>query len=416
MTQQQDIVIVGGGMAGASLACALSGLGLRISVVEAVASARTAGSTYDDRAIALAYGSRRIFEAIGVWEGLADAAAPIRHIHVSERGGFGAARLDSEEQGVDALGYVVTARELGNALLARARALPDVRWIQPATVHALRVTAEGAVLGIERDGCSLELSPRLVIACDGGNSPVRELLGVSAVRREYGQCAVATNVTPQRPHRYVAYERFTANGPLALLPMRDGRCAVVWTLPEQRRDEVLGLSDAHFLAELQTQFGQRLGRLLRVGRRQAYPISLAWTRELVHERVVLVGNAAHTLHPVAGQGFNLGLRDVAALADVVAEAVRAGSDPGARPALARYGEWRAGDQRSVAAFTDVLARLFTVPLGPVALGRNLGLLAFDLLPDIKQRFSRRTMGLAGRLPRLARGLSADLDATGGSLS
>ena len=215
---------------------------------------------------------------------------------------------------------------------------------------------------------------------------------------------MVTNVTPAQPHRNVAYERFTDTGPVALLPMTGQRCAVVWTVRDEQVDEVLGLDDGAFLAAFQACFGYRLGRFRRVGRRAAYPLSLLRARESVRGRVAIIGNAAHTLHPIAGQGFNLGIRDVAALAEVVDEAFKAGVDIGAEETLAAYEAWRVAEQRNVALATDGLARLFSNPLMPVRLGRNLGLLAMEFLPGAKRPLARAAMGMLGRQPRLARGV------------
>jgi 2-octaprenyl-6-methoxyphenol hydroxylase len=233
---------------------------------------------------------------------------------------------------------------------------------------------------------------------------VRERLGVPVRRWEYGQTAVVANVTPGRPHQGCAYERFTDSGPLALLPMTGGRCAVVWTVRDEDVDGLLGLDDAAFLAGLQERFGHRLGLFQRAGRRQAYPLGMMRVLESVRGRVAIIGNAAHTLHPVAGQGFNLGVRDVAALAEVVDEAHRAGRDPGAPEVLDAYRHWRQREQAAMAVATDGLARLFANPLGPLRLGRQVGLLAMACLPGARHQLARAAMGLSGRQPRLARGV------------
>lgn len=403
-----DILISGGGLVGASLACALSGHGLRIGLVEAVAygdpSVDPGQSAYDDRAIALAAGTQRIFAALGLWSALAARATPIHRIHVSDRGRFGCVRLDRADEGVTALGYVVLARDLGAVLGARLAGLDDVELISPARVTGVDFTDDNARVRIEVGAGGREVDARLLVAADGAQSTLRDLLKIPTAVWEYGQTAVIANVTPGRPHEHVAYERFTDSGPLALLPMSEGRCALVWTLRDDQVDAVMALDDGAFLARLQERFGQRLGRLTRVGRRTAYPLRLVRARESVRPRLALIGNAAHTLHPIAGQGFNLGLRDVAALAEVLLEARRAGRDLGAAAVLGRYADWRQGDHRRVIAFTDGLTRLFTSPLPPVAWVRDLGMLALDLCPPAKRLFARLTMGKAGRLPKLARGL------------
>ncbi|HEY9198910.1 MAG TPA: 2-octaprenyl-6-methoxyphenyl hydroxylase [Gammaproteobacteria bacterium] len=401
-----EILISGGGLVGASLACALSGHGLRIGLIEAVPYSAETQPGYDDRAIALAAGTQRIFTALGLWPQLSERVTPIHRIHVSDRGRFGFTRLDRKEEGVDALGHVALGRDLGAVLGARLTELADVDLICPARVTGVEFAADAARVQVERDGENevRTLNTRLLVAADGAQSTLRDLLAIPTTVWEYGQTALIANVTPEHAHEHVAYERFTDTGPLALLPMSEGRCALVWTLRDDQVDAVLALDDAAFLARLQERFGQRLGRLLRVGRRSVYPLKLVRARESVRPRLALIGNAAHTLHPIAGQGFNLGLRDVAALAEVLLDARRTGEDFGDPTVLTRYADWRQGDHRRVIAFTDGLTRLFVSPLPPVAWVRDLGMLALDLCPPAKRIFARLTMGKAGRLPRLARGL------------
>ena len=399
-----DLVIVGGGMVGTSLAIALAGRGLRMALIEAYPPGAEDQPSYDDRAIALAYGSSRIFEAVGVWPAMRGSVEPILDIHVSDRGHFGFTRLSAEEEDVPALGYVITARELGRVLLDRLPKIGSLDVIAPARLLGFVDTGDRVSVEVERDGLVSTLESRLLVAADGGSSTVREQLDVPVQRWQYGQSAVVTNISPAQAHRNVAYERFTDSGPVALLPMSEGRCAVVWTVSDAQVNEVLGLDDQQFLAAFQQRFGYRLGRFEKVGRRAAYPLSLLRARESVRGRAVVIGNAAHTLHPIAGQGFNLGIRDVAALAEVIDAAAVAGSDIGSPEVLSTYEAWRSAEQRNVALATDGLARLFSNPLGLVRLGRNLGLLAMDLLPAAKHPLARAAMGLMGRQPRLARGV------------
>lgn len=399
-----DVLISGGGLVGASLACALSGHGLRIGLIEAVASSADAQPAYDDRAIALAAGTQRIFAAMGLWPALAERATPIHRIHVSDRGRFGFTRLDRAEEGVPALGYVALGRDLGTVLTARVAQLSDVDVVCPARAIGVDFAPDHTQVRVQDVNGERRVTARLLVAADGAQSTLRDLLGVPTTVWEYGQTAVIANVTPERPHDHVAYERFTDTGPLALLPMSEGRCALVWTLRDDQVESVMALDDAAFLARLQDRFGHRLGSLTRVGKRSAYPLRLVRARESVQPRLALIGNAAHTLHPIAGQGFNLGLRDVAALVDVLLDAQRGDQDIGGLAVLNRYADWRRTDHRRVIAFTDGLTRVFASPLPPVALVRDLGMLALDLLPPAKRLFARLTMGKAGRLPRLARGL------------
>ena len=401
-----DVLIIGGGLVGVTLACALDGLGLRLGLVEATPLNVSQHPSYDDRTLALAQGTRRIFQTLGLWPTLADSATPIRQIHISERGAPGCAWLDSQAYGVAALGYVVEARVLGATLLARLPQLSSTTLLCPAHLERVAVTADAAQAVIRHPDQRLEtVRTKLLIAADGADSPVRSQLGIGAWRWNYDQHAVIANVTPTRPHAHVAYERFTDDGPVALLPMRDQRCAMVCTVRDAELAAMLALDDAGWLNALQHRFGQRLGRFQRIGRRQSYPLFMLQSRTQVQPRAALLGNAAHTLHPIAGQGFNLGVRDVVALAEVLADAHRAGEDFGTRPVLNRYADWRRGDQRRTLAFTDALHRLFDNPLLPVRALRNLGLLGFAMLPPLKQALVRQAMGLEGRVPKLTRGLA-----------
>jgi 2-octaprenyl-6-methoxyphenol hydroxylase len=402
--QQYDILIIGGGLVGATLVRALHGRGLRIAVVEAVQFETRTEAGYDDRAIALAYGTRRIFEGLGLWDELVEDAAPIHRIHVSDRGHCGFTRMDRDEEGLPALGYVVPARVLGRVLGEAAHSVEGADFYCPATLENLGIEKDRAGASVLRDDDTLLLAARLVVAADGAGSAVRERLGIPAIERDYGQTAIIANITPQLPHRHVAYERFTDSGPMAVLPMTADRCAVVWTVDSRTTGDIMELSDDAFLSRLQERFGYRLGRFERVGRRQAYPLRLVKAEESVRHRLGLVGNAAHTLHPIAGQGFNLGVRDVAVLAEVLVDALAEGRDPGEPGVLNRYDEWRRADQQRVTAFTDGLARLFTLPIPGLGMARAAGMVALDLLPPAKRLLTRVTMGRAGRIPRLARGL------------
>jgi 2-octaprenyl-6-methoxyphenol hydroxylase len=400
-----DLVIVGGGLIGGSLACALAGTGLAVTLVEAVAADAPLQPSYDERVIALSLGSRRILEAIGLWADIAPEAEPILRVHVSDRGHWGFTRLDQAELGVEALGYVVPARAIGLAIRGALAAADRVEQRCPARLTGYRVRGDGVDLDVQDPDASQRLRARLLVAADGGDSVIRRELGVMTDERAYDHDAVITTVTPARPQRGTAFERFTETGPLALLPMTEGRYSVVWTCRAEETPEILALPDDRFLARLQERFGYRLGRLRQASPRRAYPLKLLLARETVHPRLVLIGNAAHTLHPVAGQGFNLGLRDVAALAEVLALAAEHSADPGAAQVLADYLGWRGWDQRRTATVTDALARLFVNPWLPLRLTRNLGMIGLDLLPPARRMVAQRFMGTAGRLPRLARGLS-----------
>jgi len=398
-----DIVIAGGGMVGASLALALAGLPLRTLVVEAMPPADSAQPSYDDRATAIAESSRRILEGIGCWATLEPGAAPIREVHVSERGAFGITRLRAAEHGLSSFGHVVENRALGQALWQRLKSEPQVSVRVPARVTGLAQDEHGVTVEVEAedDGATM-VRARLLVAADGARSPTRALAGIGHETRDYQQVAVIANISPADDHAGTAFERFTTSGPLAVLPLARGRATIVWTLPPERAAAVMALEDAAFLAELQRAFGYRLGVLRKVGRRASYPLSLVQADAWHAGRVVLAGNAAHGIHPVAGQGFNLGLRDAAALAELVA---RHPEDPGQADVREDYAEWREADRARTVRDTDSLVQVFTSELSTLRAGRRLGLVGLDLLPPARAMLVRRGMGFAGRLPRLALGRS-----------
>src|SRR5580700_3218460 len=392
-----DVAIVGGGMVGATLAVALAPLNLRVALIEAIPHNAAAQPSFDERTTALSNGSRRILEAIGVWSALDAAATPIAKIHVSDQGRFGFARIDAREQGLKAMGYVVANRALGSALWSRLSS-QETKVFCPAVLSGLTANDEAVKIEFAESGAKIAIDAKLIVAADGTQSVVRSAFGVAAEVRDYGQTAVITTVLPQRFHDNVAYERFTPEGPMALLPLDGGRCTLVLTLSKGAAQAAMAWSDSEFLAEVQRRFGFRLGRFLKVGRRVPYPLSLTRAERTSAERCVIIGNAAQSLHPVAGMGFNLGLRDVASLAELLAEYRREPSfDAGAAGLLAEYDAWRAADRAGVMAFTDGLVRLFANPSSVVRRLRNIGLLAFDLLPPAKAALSSLSAGGGGRM-------------------
>jgi 2-octaprenyl-6-methoxyphenol hydroxylase len=399
-----DVAIVGGGMVGASLAVALAPLNLRVALIEAIPHNAAAQPSFDERTTALSNGSRRILETLDVWPALNAFATPIAKIHVSDQGRFGFARIDASEQGLKAMGYVVPNRALGSILWSRL-ADSGIKIFCPAEVSVLSASDQAVKIEIAEAGAKIAIDAKLIVAADGAQSVVRNAFGIAAQVREYGQTAVITTVLPQRFHDNVAYERFTPSGPLALLPLDGGRCTLVLTLPKDAAQAALAWSDQEFLAEIQHRFGFRLGRFLKVGRRVPYPLSLTHSDRTSAPRCVIIGNAAQGLHPVAGMGFNLGLRDVASLAELIAENARGDADPGQPKLLNEYDAWRSADRGGVIAFTDGLVRIFSNPLSSVRRLRNLALLAFDLLPPAKSALSRLSTGGGGRVPKLARGVA-----------
>jgi 2-octaprenyl-6-methoxyphenol hydroxylase len=399
-----DVAIVGGGMVGASLGVALAPLNLRVALIEAIPHNAAAQPSFDERTTALSNGSRRILETLGVWSALDALATPIAKIHISDQGRFGFARIDASEQGLAAMGYVVPNRALGSALWSRLSS-PGMKIFCPAEVSQITAQEEVVRIEVTEAGAKTAIDARLVVAADGAQSVVRSAFGVAAEVRDYSQTAVITTVLPQRFHDNVAYERFTPEGPLALLPLDGGRCTLVLTLTKAAAQSAMTWSDSEFLAEVQRRFGFRLGRFLKAGRRVPYPLSLTRSDRTSAPRCAIIGNAAQGLHPVAGMGFNLGLRDVASLAELIAENARSDADPGRLTLLREYDAWRREDRGGVIAFTDGLVRLFSNPLSSVSRLRNLGLLAFDLLPAAKSALSRLSTGGGGRVPKLARGVA-----------
>jgi 2-octaprenyl-6-methoxyphenol hydroxylase len=396
-----DVAIVGGGLVGASLAAALAATAARVLLLESVPFGAAGQPSFDERTTALGNASRRIFEALGVWRAMAAEAAAINSIHVSDAGRFGFARLEARQQGIEAFGYVVPNRTLGAALWEKLRASPGLLVRAPAHLARLDISAAGVSLEVESAGGREAFSARLVVAADGAHSQVRTAAGIEAGVEDYQQVAVVANLRSDEPHGGRAFERFTPAGPIALLPLAGGGRAAIWAVSPAEAQRLQGLDERAYLEALQAAFGWRAGRFTELGRRAAYELRLTRAAAPVALRTVLIGNAAQALHPVAGQGFNLGLRDAAMLAEVIALEP---SDPGAPAPLARFAAWRSADRSGVVRFTDSLVRLFGDTRPGVGFLRNLGLLAFDHSPAAKSALSRVSAGFGGPVPRLARGL------------
>lgn len=414
MKQQYDLIIIGGGMVGASLACALlpaaDKLALNIAVIETHPLPQGALSytpSYDARATALAYGSRASYELMGIWDTLRAHLTPIEHIHVSDKGRFGATRLHASEENVEALGYVVENHWLGRVLLDRLQQPDAQRYIDficPAEVTALQPQPGQMGVTLYQGDQQHQISAELVVMADGGRSSLREQLGIHYHTERYEQHAIVTNVSPEKAHDGMAWERFTDTGPMALLPLEDQdrmhRCGLVWTVADDQLDEVLALDDKAFIRRLHERFGYRAGRFLRVGERFHYPLKLMLAEEQVRANLVVLGNAAHALHPIAGQGYNLALRGVVALAEQLINARQQGESLGDLAMLEAFYRERLNDQQRTIGFSDYTMKLFSSRNPLLGLGRDLGLQLMDVCPPAKTLFARSAMGLDSPAPDL----------------
>lgn len=387
-----DVLVIGGGLVGASLGCALAGTGRRVGLVEAAPFSGAGQPSFDERTTAMAWGSRRLFEAWGLWAAIAPEAAPITRLHVSQRGHLGATRVAAADYGVEALGYVVPNRVLGRALLERLAALDDVTMLAPVRFESLRSSANSVEVRLRDEHDEpLAVTTRLLVGADGVGSRVRQALAIPATVDDYGQSAVVTTLRASRAHGHTAYERFTPDGPIAALPTQDARgCALVWTLPTAEAERRLAQTAEDFLGDLQGCFGHRLGVFSDLGARAAYPLRRLLCPRPAAPRAVLVGNAGHNLHPAAAQGFNLALRDVA----VLAEQIGAAQDPGSEAVIDAWCQSRRADQRRVSDFTDFIVRLFSNRVPGLDSARSMGLIGLELFPEVKHAMARRSMGLA----------------------
>ena len=396
-----DIAIVGGGLAGASLAVALAPLGYDIKVIEAVAYKAAEQPSYDDRTLALSHSSCRILSGIGLWEMLEADATAIRKIFITELARPGRVVLDPAEMGLTEFGHVVEARRFGVAVTSLLEQLANIDLVSPATVRDIKIGGSSTKLQLESGQGTDELEARLVVAADGAGSFIRNHLQIPTQNRDYGQTAVICNITPEISHDGRAFECLTNTGPFAVLPHTGKRCGLVWSVATEAATEILNLDDETFLARAQTRFGKQLGDLVQVGKRTAYPLKLVRATEDVRDRLVILGNAAHAIHPIGAQGFNLALRDAAVLAEILADDDL--GDPGETGLLHTYSAWRQQDQRGTIATSDGMTRLFSHP-SPIAAGlRTTGLIAHAILPSLRRYSAIKAMGYRGRVPRLALG-------------
>lgn len=391
-----SVIIVGGGMAGATLALAISHLTagkLPVHLIEATAPGAAHHPGFDARAIALAAGTCQQLDSVGIWQAIASCATPIATVHVSDRGHAGFVTLDAQDYRIDALGQVVELHDVGQRLFALLQKAPGVTLHCPQRVSHFSRDEQHVCVTLESGE---SITGQLLVAADGSRSAVGEQLGIHWEQSPYQQVAVIANVTTSVPHQGRAFERFTGHGPLAMLPMSQGRCSLVWCHPQEKQQSIVDWSDERFCHELQKAFGWRLGRITQAGKRSVYPLVLTCASSPISHRAVLVGNAAQTLHPIAGQGFNLGMRDVMKLAETLATAWASQGDVGSYPVLTRYRDRRHADKKATIGVTDGLVHLFANHWAPLVVGRNAGLMAMELFTPARDVLAQRTLGWVAR--------------------
>lgn len=403
-----DVLISGGGMVGLPLGLALAQGGLKTVIADAAPPAKVLDPNFDGRVSALAYASVRMLNALGVWESLAPNAQPIREILVTDgKAGQPASpfslHFDAQEVGADSLGHIAENRHIRAALYRAVEAAANLELMAPAAVKSLTVEAGGAIARLANGE---EISAHLVIAADGRESLLRAEMGVQIIGWSYPQTGIVATVEHEKPHNGVAYEHFLPSGPFAILPMTGNRSSLVWTEGRTKAPALLALDEAGFNAELARRFGAHLGATKSAGPRWSYPLSFHLARDFVRPRFALAGDCAHGIHPIAGQGLNLGLKDGAALAEVLLDAARLGRDIGALDTLKRYERWRRFDSFALAASTDALNRLFSNDIAPLRHLRDLGLGIVDAIGPARRFFMRHAGGDIGKLPRLMKGEAA----------
>ena len=401
MSDDVELLIAGGGLIGQLLGVACAGSGLAVAIVDRQDPAALLADDFDGRSSAISYGSHKVLDAVRLWQEIAPDAEPIREIRVADGDSPLFLHYDHREleSGVP-LGYIVENRILRRGLIDRVRSLPNLQFLAPLAVETVSTSALGATAALS-DG--RQIRARLVAAADGRESPLRHAVGIQTVEWQYPQTGIVTTVRHQRPHQGIAVEHFLPAGPFAILPMTGNRSSIVWTERAELAPRLVDLSNAAFAAELAARFGDFLGAVEPIGPRWTYPLNLLLAEKYVATRLALIGEAAHTIHPIAGQGLNLGIRDVAALAELVIDARRLGLDIGDETVLLRYQQWRRFDALALAAVTDSLNRLFSNSLRPVQLARDFGLAAANRFPPLKRLLMRDAMGIVGDLPRLVRG-------------
>ena len=425
-TTNFDIVISGGGLSGSLMALSLADLKksdgtlLSIAIVESALPLNSNSkqntsnaSMFDNRVLALSHGSSSYLKKLNVWQHLANAACPIEQIDISDKGYYGKARLKAEEQGVNALGYVIEMALIGEAQLNVLSNKSNIKWFSPDRIKDIQwqpnkkeddlLSSTNCKVGITLDSGKI-LQTKLLLACDGVNSPCRALAGIKVNQHDYKQVALIANVATRKPHNNKAFERFTKFGPLAMLPLTqlksqtntekasDNRCSLVWTMTQEQSEKILALSDTDFRQQLENYFGSWLGEITQVGKREVYPLVLKQAAQQTYHRMALIGNASHTIHPIAGQGFNLGLRDVQQISSLIEHALVKNMDIGSFALLNEYAQERQFDQNQVIGLTDALVTLFSNDYLPLVIGRNIGLKVMNYVSPIKNTLVNKLMG------------------------
>ncbi len=412
-----DIIIAGGGMAGVTAAMCLSELGFSIALIEAIEPELPDSTSFDQRAVALSASSVEIYKSLGVWSKLLPISCAIKQIQVSDQGQFGSTRLNAKDYYVESLGEVVPLDQAGPLLWNELVGNNNVDIFCPAVVKSVFSQDDACKVKIEikqSDDLSnnkskvltQEIKGQLLIAADGTFSQIAQQLNFKVSRQPYSQHAVIANVTTEMANNNTAYERFTPSGPLALLPLSKHQMSLVWCQKPSQIESVMEWSEEVFVQNLQEAFGLRLGRITKVSQRYEYPLSLHIAEQTHAQRVLLLGNSAHTLHPIAGQGFNLGLRDIAALGEFLEYSVSLGKDIGSVEVLSKFISSRKSDWQQTVLATDSLARLFSNEFLPLVLARNHAMSLVNQFSTLKLMLANAAMGYSGRSSRLARGLKS----------
>lgn len=394
-----DIAIIGGGMVGASLAALLPST-LSVAVIESFPlpsdselDLSTIQPSFDNRATALSKSSQHFFEKSGLWDAISPFCETIKDVHVSDKGYWGSTLLKEQQEQLNELGFVVENKALGRLIFSQISQRDNIHFISPATVTDVKIQANGVALSCQHkgDGDAFSLQAKLAVVADGANSSICKKIGINIHAHAVDHTAIIANIATSKSHQNIAYERFTETGPMALLPLlspdqNTHRSALVWTLPKDKADLMLALDDEQFLSQLQQHFGDFQGDFIRCGQRFSYPLALTSATEQVRQHMVVMGNAAHSLHPVAGQGFNLALRDVECFVGVIEKAIKTNVPWNKIEVLELYQQAQSNDQFLTSVFSDSLPQLFSNKLLPLAVGRNMGLLALELLPSLKTQF------------------------------